>query len=257
MGMRSISLRRAGEIGGTMLRKLLTELKMHGTLEALETIGHIKGKEEFALALLQAERDYRHQKAITKRMKKAAFPIDKEWSDIDPLLNPGIDYKAVQALGNGEFVRKKENLCIMGQQGTGKSHSLVALHRHLCREGFSVKFYTACGLVNILEEAKAKNRLNKLMQEILKPSVIIIDELGFVPFSENGACLLFDVFASRYERGSIAVSTNLSFDKWVQIFGSVELTAALVDRFTHKAHIHIYEGPSVRLRNAKQKMKDN
>jgi len=203
--------------------------------------------------MLQAECDYRHQKAITQRLNKATFPIDKEWSEIDPSLNPRINFRDVQALGSGEFVCKKENICLMGQQGTGKSHSLIALSRQLCREGFSVKFYTACGLVNILEEAKARNQLHKVMQTIIKPSLLLIDELGFVPFSESGACLLFDVFASRYERGSIAVSTNLSFDKWVQVFGSVELTAALVDRFTHKAHIYVYEGKSVRLQNARQK----
>ena len=253
MGMRFIFLCRPGNNGGIMLSKLLAHLKMHGALEAMESIYHIKEKEEFALAILQAESDYRHQKAITQRLNKATFPIDKEWSEIEPSLNPGINFKDVQALGSGEFVRKKENLCLMGQQGTGKSHSLIALSRQLCREGYSVKFYTACGLVNILEEAKAHNQLNKVMQTIIKPSLLLIDELGFVPFSASGACLLFDVFASRYERGSIAVSTNLSFDKWVQVFGSVELTAALVDRFTHKAHIHVYEGKSVRLQNAKRK----
>jgi len=91
------------------------------------------------------------------------------------------------------------------------------------------------------------------MQSLIKPQLLIIDELGFVPFSENGARLLFDVFASRYERGSIAVSTNLSFDKWIQVFGSVELTAALIDRFTHKCLIYSFEGESVRLIEAKRR----
>ena len=90
------------------------------------------------------------------------------------------------------------------------------------------------------------------MQSLTKPQLLIIDELGFVPFSESGARLLFDVFASRYERGSIAVSTNLSYDKWIQIFGSVELTAALIDRFTHRCLIYTFEGRSVRLIEAKK-----
>jgi len=236
-----------------MLRKLLVDLKMRGSLEAMETISRIDGKDEFAIALLQAEHDFRHQKILTQRINKAGFPIDKEWREIDPKLNPGIDFKGVQKLGNGEFVRKKENLCLMGNQGTGKSHSLISLGRQLCREGLSVKFYTACALANALEEAKDQHKLSKLMKSLAKPSLLVIDELGFVPFSENGARLLFDVFATRYERGSIAISTNLSFDKWIQIFGSIELTAALVDRFTHNANIFIYEGQSVRLLNAKHK----
>lgn len=236
-----------------MLEKLLVELKMKGSLQAIETICQIKDKEEFVTALLQAEWDYRHQRALERRMSKAKFPTDKGWSEIDPKLNPKINFKEVQKLGNCEFICKKENLCLMGQQGTGKSHSLIALGRQACERGFTVKFYTACALVNDLEEAREQHKLSRLMQDIVKPSLLVIDELGFVPFSERGASLLFDVFASRYERGSIAVSTNLSFDKWVQIFGSLELTAALIDRFTHRAHIHVYEGESVRLRHARNK----
>jgi DNA replication protein DnaC len=234
-----------------MLRKILAELKMKGALQAMENVCKIEGKEEFTLALLQAECDYRHQRALERRLNTAKFPTNKGWDEIDPKLNPKINFKEVQGLGSCEFITKKENLCLMGQQGTGKSHSLIALGRQACDRGFSVKFYTACALVNALEESREQHKLSKLMQDLVKPSLLVIDELGFVPFSERGASLLFDVFASRYERGSIAVSTNLSFDKWVQIFGSIELTAALVDRFTHRAHIHVYEGESVRLRQAR------
>lgn len=238
-----------------MLKKTLVALKMKGALNALENLSKIKDKDEFVQALLQAECDYRHQKALERGLKKASFPIDKDWGEIDHTLNPEIDFKSVQALGNGEFILKKENLCLMGTQGTGKSHSLIALGRQLCDEGFSVKFYTACALVNALEEAKAQLKLDKLMKDILKHQILIIDELGFVPFTENGARLLFDVFSRRYEHGSIAVSTNLSYEKWVQIFGSVELTAALVDRFTHRSHNFVYEGDSIRLMEAKKRKK--
>jgi len=109
--------------------------------------------------------------------------------------------------------------------------------------------------VSLSEEAKASHTLTKVMQTLVRPDLLIIDELGFVPFSENGARLLFDVFASRYEKGSIAVSTNLSFEKWDQIFGSTELTAALIDRFTHRCHIFSYEGRSARLMEAKERRK--
>ena len=142
---------------------------------------------------------------------------------------------------------------MVGYQGTGKTHSLIAIGRELCRKGFTVKFHSAYQLVNQLEEAKANHTLGKLMKLIQRPQLLIIDELGFVPFSETGARLLFDVFACRYERGSIAVSTNLTFNKWDQIFGSMELTAALVDRFTHHALIYNYDGDSVRLMDARNK----
>ena len=99
-------------------------------------------------------------------METPKFPTDKRWDEIDPTLNPKIDFKAVKNLGSGEFIGKKENLCLMGQQGTGKSHSLVALGRQVCEKDYSVKFYTACSLVNALEEARERNKLSKLMQDI-------------------------------------------------------------------------------------------
>jgi DNA replication protein DnaC len=235
-----------------MLHKLLEQLKMHGAINALDRFREIKDTEEYLLSILNAESEHRQQLATKRRLGGAKFPVAKDWCDIDSSLNPKIDFKAIQKLATGKFVEKKENLCLMGQQGTGKTHSLIALGRQLCRNGISVKFYTGCSLANALEEAKAKATLSKMMKSLLKPKLLLIDELGFVPFSENSARLLFDVFASRYETGSIAVSTNLSFEKWGQIFGSIELTAALVDRFTHRANIFTFEGCSARLIQAKK-----
>lgn len=234
-----------------MIKNLLETLKMKGALAALERLNPIADRDAFLTALLQAEYEDRQMRANQRRLSSAKFPVDKEWSDIDSSLNPDIGFREVQALAGSDFVVKRENLCLMGQQGTGKTHSLIALGRDLCRRGFSTRFHTACELVNLLEEAKAQCCLSKVMQKLMQPSLLIIDELGFVPFSENGARLLFDVFAGRYERGSIAVSTNLSFEKWVQIFGSVELTGALLDRFTHRAHIFTYKGQSIRFAQAK------
>jgi DNA replication protein DnaC len=233
-----------------MIKNFLKELKMTGAVNALERLNTIEDRDEFLKALLQAEWEDRKMRANKRRLERARFPLDKEWSDIDSSLNPEIDFKGVRALIDSNFVEKRENLCLMGQQGTGKTHSLIALGRDLCRKGTSTLFYTACELVNTLEEAKAQCCLSKVMQKIMKPSLLIIDELGFVPFSEVGARLLFDVFAGRYERGSIAISTNLSFEKWIQIFGSIELTGALLDRFTHRAHIFKYKGQSARFSQA-------
>lgn len=234
-----------------MLEKLLSDLKMRGALEVIASLRPKAVEEKFAIALLQAECEFRVQQALTRRMHQAKFPIDREWHELDHELNPSIDFSSVEALGKGEFILKKENLCLMGTQGTGKTHSLIALGRQLCQKGFSVGFYTAYALVTTLEEAKEQHKLGKLMSSLLKPQLLIIDELGFVPFSTAGASLLFEVFAKRHERGSIAVSTNLSFDKWVQVFGSIELTAALIDRFAQAAKVFIYKGESVRWHYAK------
>lgn len=239
-----------------MIKELLTSLKMKGALEAIDQLDSLKERDPFLTALLKAEIDHKEQRANKRRLSQAKFPTEKEWRDINRDLNPSIDFSRIESLNNGRFIQKRENICLMGQQGTGKTHSLIALGRDLCRKGKSVKFYTACSLVNLLEEAKVTHILAKVMQALAKPQLLIIDELGFVPFSENGARLLFDVFASRYEKGSIGVSTNLTFDKWVQVFGTPELTAALIDRFTHKCLIFKYEGKSVRFLDAK-KRKEN
>tara|TARA_Y100000031_G_C8122639_1_gene338968 strand:+ start:46 stop:777 length:732 start_codon:yes stop_codon:yes gene_type:complete len=236
-----------------MIKDLLTSLKMFGAIEILESLVEIKDREAFVVQLLQSEIHHREKRAAKRRLSSAKFPVDKEWSDIDPSLNTGVEFDAVRELGDGSFIEARQNLCLMGQQGTGKTHSLIALGRELCRKGYSVRFYTACELVNILEEAKVQLTLKKVMQGLLKPSLLAIDELGFVPFSESGARLLFDVFASRYERGSIAVTSNLSLNKWIQLFGSEELTCALLDRFTHNAQLFTYEGESVRFKQAKER----
>ena len=239
-----------------MIKEYLLALKMKGALEALPSLESIEEttKEAFIIGLLKAENEYREKRKEKRRLSQARFPTEKEWCEIDKKLNPTINFSKVENLGSGEFVTLRKNVCLMGQQGTGKTHSLIALGRELCRKKISVKFYTACALVNELEEAKINHTLSKFMQSLLKPQLLIIDELGFVPFSENGARLLFDVFTCRYEQGSIAVSTNLSFNKWVELFGSIELTAALIDRFTHNCDVFTYTGQSVRLLQAKQRM---
>jgi len=238
-----------------MLEELLSKLKMEGALQSLQSVNKSStSKESFTIGLLQAEVEHREHRLGKRRLSQAKFPTEKEWFDIDPDLNPGIDFTKVKDLGDGSFVSERKNLCLLGQQGTGKTHSLVALGRQLCRKRITVKFYTACGLVNELEEAKNNHKIQSFMQSLLRPQLLIIDELGFIPFSESGARLLFDVFTSRYERGSIAVSSNLSLDKWIEVFGSVELTGALLDRFTHNCHIFTYTGESVRMMHAEKRL---
>jgi len=235
--------------------KLLEALKLNGALACYHKFNKtVTDKEQLMIQLFEAELRYKTERAMKRRMNLAKFPVEKEWVEIDPKLNPKIDFQRIKKHFDGNFVEKKQNLCLIGTQGTGKTHCLIALGRELCRKGYTVRFYTACALVNALEEAKNQLVLSKMMKLLQKPMALIIDELGFVPFSENGARLLFDVFASRYERGTIAVSTNLSFEKWVEIFGTVELTAALVDRFSHRADIIPFEGQSVRLFQTKAKI---
>lgn len=232
---------------------LFEALRMNGAVSCYDQFSQsIPDGEQLLIRLLETEVQYRRERAMKRRLSQAKFPVEKEWVEVDRALNPSIDFDGIEQLFDGEFVQQRRNVCFIGTQGTGKTHSLIALGRELCRKGQTVRFYTACELVNVLEEAKRDLLLTKVMKALLKPTLLIIDELGFVPFSDTGARLLFDVFASRYERGSTAVSTNLSLDKWVEVFGSVELTAALIDRFCHRAEIFAFEGESVRLFQAER-----
>lgn len=235
----------------TMLEKLLQDMKLFGALENLPQLNKVKDPQEYARLLLKAEYDFKNNRSIQRKLKTAKFPYVKEWTDLDYSLNPKIDFETIQKLSNCDFLKKHENIALIGTQGTGKTHSLIALGRAICRKNISVRFFKASELVNELKEAKKNYTLSKTMKKIMKFEFIIIDELGYIPFSDEGARLLFDVFASKYEYGSIALSSNLTFDKWTQIFGTIELTAALIDRFTHKSHIYNYKGKSVRLMQSK------
>ena len=245
---RYANVHKGGQYVMNTVPQLLDALKMRGALSCYDQLRQsIQDREQLLIRVLETEVQYRRERAMKRRLSQAKFPVDKEWVELDRSLNPSIDFEGIEKLFDGDFVQQRRNVCFIGTQGTGKTHSLISLGRELCRKGHSVRFYTACELVNVLEEAKRDLMLTKVMNALLKPKLLILDELGFVPFSDNGARLLFDVFASRYERGSTAVSTNLSLDKWVEVFGSVELTAALVDRFCHRAEIFAFKGESVRL----------
>lgn len=231
-----------------MIEELLKNLKMYGALEFFSNGNHANfEKDDFLRELLKSEVTRRGQNAIRRRISYASFTLDREWEQIDPKLNPKIDFKKVRKFSDGKFIKEKRNLCFMGVAGVGKTHAMVSIGKDLCRMGISVKCYSACDLVTELEEAKRKGELSKAMKKIMNPQLLIIDELGFVPFSENGARLLFDVFSKRYEHGSIGITTNLSFQKWPQVFGSIELTQALIDRFTHRCDIFVFDGDSIRL----------
>ncbi len=238
-----------------MIEQLLTDLKLFGALEFYNELGDSNVSiEKFLHGMLENEKDRRSKQALKRRLAMALFPYVREWEQIEEDRNDEIPFSKIKAFSKGDFINTKTNLCLVGAPGLGKTHSLVAIGRDLCRQGFNVKFYTACDLVNHLEEAKKKLELTKFMDRILAPHLLIIDELGFVPFSDNGARLLFDVFSKRYERGSIAVSTNLGFNKWAEIFGSIELTTALIDRFTHNCEIYTYKGQSIRFKQSKEKI---
>jgi len=202
------------------------------------------------LALTEAEVHAREANAERKRIARARFPALKTLDSFEFAAIPALNKQAVLELTKGHYLEAKENIILVGPTGTGKTHISVALGIGACRQGKRVRFTTAAGLINELIEAQAQLRLSKLETTLLKLDLLILDEVGFVPFSKTGAELLFGVLTERYERGSVLVTTNLDFASWTEVFGDARLTGALLDRLTHRCHILEFQGDSYRFKES-------
>jgi DNA replication protein DnaC len=206
--------------------------------------------EAFLLALVEIEAQQREENAHQKRLRMARFPVIKSLDQFDFTTLPSLNKALVLDLAQGGYLDKRENLILMGNSGTGKTHLATALGLIACQQGRKVRFFTAAGLINQLTEAQASLRLSYLERGLAQMDVLIIDEIGYVPFSEKGAQLFFQVVAQSYERQSLILTTNLDFSQWPQVFGSEQLTGALLDRLTHHAHILTMNGESFRFRES-------
>lgn len=203
--------------------------------------------ETFLYNLAQAEVLGRETRSIQTRIKQALFPHLKTLDSFDFTTLPHLDKKRVLGLITGSYLTKAENILSLGNSGTGKTHLAIALGLAACQNGHSVLFKTAAHLVHELIEAHNEKQLLCLQKKLKTYKLLIIDELGYVPFSKTGAELLFEVFSMRYEQGSIIVTSNLPFEQWPSIFGCTRLTGALLDRLTHHVHILEMNGESYRL----------
>jgi DNA replication protein DnaC len=186
-----------------------------------------------------------------RRIKAAGFPVIKSFETFDFKAIPSLNKLLALELARGEYITKRQNVLAVGNSGTGKTHLALALGLAACQKGFKVRFTTAAALVNEMIEARDEKRLLRLQKQIAKLNLLIIDEMGFVPFSKTGAELLFELISQRYERGSVLITSNLPFDEWPDVFGSERLTSALLDRLTHHVHILEMNGDSYRLKQSK------
>lgn len=202
-----------------------------------------------------SEKEYvnRQEKSVQQRLKKAHFPTLKTLDMFDFKSIPSLSKSLVIELNRCEYINTHENVLALGNSGTEKTHLAIALGYAACQQNKTVYFTQAAQLVHHLLEAREERDLLRLKKKLLAYDLLIIDELGFVPFSKAGAELLFDIFSGRYEQGSVIVTSNLSFEQWTEVFGCERLTGALLDRLTHHVHILEMNGESYRLNKAKEK----
>ncbi|WP_404427517.1 IS21-like element helper ATPase IstB [Ureibacillus chungkukjangi] len=210
--------------------------------------------DEFVHQLLLKERDGREQARAARNIKKARFLDYKvlenyEWHKDISLPH----HLSKEELMNLDFIKRKENVILVGSPGTGKTHLASALGRRACERGFEVRFYRVSHLVEELESALANGRLTSFRKKLEKVDLIILDEMGYLPFGKDGAELLFQIISECYEQKSLIITSNLEFSQWNRVFSDSRLTAALVDRLIHHAHIISYTGSSFRLANALSK----
>ncbi len=236
----------------------LKQLKLPTMLREYAAIASVCARERqdhmaFLLRLVERELIEREQRAAERRIKNACFPVLKTLDTFRFDAQPSINRPLVLELMRGEYIDKQENILLMGNPGTGKTHLATALGHSACSEGKRVRFFSVTGLATQLLEAREDRQLERFLRRLQRQQVLILDEFGYVPFSKAGAELLFEVVSRAYERTSLILTTNLPFENWTEVLGNERLTGALLDRITHRVHIIEANGESFRLRDAKKR----
>jgi DNA replication protein DnaC len=210
--------------------------------------------DEFLLNLTEDEVLVRKENGRKRRLREAKFPLLKPLETFNFEAAPDLDARLIRELSSCEYVKKNRNIIFMGKSGAGKTHLATGLGMEACKQGVRTRFVTGCGLANELIEARDEKLLGRIVKRYAGYGLLIVDELGYVPFSTEGAQLIFQILAERHERKPVMITTNLGFGDWTQIFGDPSMTAALLDRITHKAHVINCSWDSYRL---KETLKSN
>jgi DNA replication protein DnaC len=243
-----------------LLEHHLKQLKLPTMLRDYASVASVCSKERTAyptylLRLAERELIDREQRAAERRIKAAKFPVLKTLETFDFTVQPSINEALVRELMAGEYVDRRENVLLVGNSGTGKTHLATALAFNACSQGRRVRFFTVTALVTGLLEAREERKLDRLLKQLERQQLLVLDELGYVPFRKAGAELLFEVVSRAYERQSLIVTTNLPFENWTEVLGSERLTGALLDRLTHRMHILEANGESYRLAESRRRLK--
>jgi DNA replication protein DnaC len=248
-----------GTTAGTpqvLLAHHLKQLKLPTVLREYEKVARECARDgvdhaRYLLRLVELELLDRERRVTERRIREARFPAVKSLDTFEFTAIPSLNKLLVLELARCEYIARRENVIALGNSGTGKTHVALALGLAACQKGFPTLFITAHALAHQLMEARDEKRLLKLQAQLQGVKLLIVDELGYVPLSQVGAELLFEVFSQRYERGATIVTSNLPFEEWPSVFRSERLTGALLDRLTHHVHILELNGESYRLKQSK------
>ncbi|MCP4351151.1 MAG: ATP-binding protein [Desulfobacterales bacterium] len=239
------------------LTKQLSFLKLSYALEHYESVAKIAARKEWThihyfSELIEQEAHLRNDKLIQRRIKSAKFPVIKTLDQFDWLWPRKINQTQIKNLFRLKFIEEKSNIVFIGSVGVGKSHIATALGYQACLKGHTVLFTSAIDAINNLIAAQHAGRLKQELKKYLRPQLIILDELGYLPIDKNGADLLFQIISTRYEKGSIIITTNRVFKEWPKIFNNDStLTSALLDRLLHHTEAAVIEGDSYRMKEVK------